>query len=179
MCRVNPIRELAGNYRRGNCADTVRGRRWHRNVVNPTEAIMTALTQSLPAANATRSPLPYYLGAAADFIVGLELALFGPQVARLAMPALDTLLGAEPGAVLRIVGVALLVFALDTVLIARSQGRLGRLRPWIARANLATAALGVIALLVAHAALSPIGIAAVALMSVALLLIGWWQQGHA
>ncbi len=95
------------------------------------------------------------------------------------MPTLDTLFGADPGVVLRIVGVALLVFALDTVLIARSPGRLGRLRPWIARANLATAALGAIALLTTHAALSPIGIAAVALMSVALLLIGRWQQRHA
>lgn len=140
---------------------------------------MTTLTQSLPATHAARSPLPYYLGAAADAVVGLELALFGPQVARLAMPTLDTLFGADPGVVLRIVGVALLVFALDTMLIARSPGRLGRLRPWIARANLATAALGAIALLTAHAAFSPIGIAAVALMSAALLLIGWWQQRHA
>ena len=52
---------------------------------------MTVLTHSLPTAHANRSPLPYYLGAAADVLVGLELALFGPQVAQIAMPALDSL----------------------------------------------------------------------------------------
>ena len=140
---------------------------------------MTALTHSLPAAPATRSPLPYYLGAAADVLVGLELALFGPQVAQIAIPALDSLLGAEPGVVLRVLGVVLLVFALDTVLVARSAGRLGRLRSWIARANLASAALGILLLLTAHAALSPIGIAALAIISVALLVVGLWQQRHA
>ncbi len=140
---------------------------------------MTVLTHSLPAAHATRSPLPYYLGAAADVLVGLELALFGPQVAQIAMPALDSLLGAEPGVALRVLGVVLLVFAIDTVLIARSAGRLGRLRSWIARANLASAALGALVLLTAHAALSSLGVAALAIISVALLVVGLWQQRHA
>ncbi|MCC7548956.1 MAG: hypothetical protein IT532_14440 [Burkholderiales bacterium] len=137
---------------------------------------MTTLTQSVPVSGTSRSSLPFHLGAGADVLVGLELALFGPDVARLTMPALDTLLGADPGSVLRVLGLALIVFAIDTVLVARSHGRLGRLRAWIANANLATAALGALLLLAAHAALSPIGIAAVAAICVALAVIGAWQR---
>ncbi len=44
---------------------------------------MATLTQTLPSASATRSPTPFYLGAAADMLVGLDLAMFGPDVARM------------------------------------------------------------------------------------------------
>jgi len=140
---------------------------------------MTTLTQPVTASSAARPALPFHLGAAADLLVGLDLALFGPDVARLAMPAVEKLLGADPGTVLRVLGVALIVFAIDTVLIARSQGRLARLRGWIANANLASAALGAVVLLTAHAALSSIGFAAVAAISVALAVLGIWQRRHA
>ena len=70
------------------------------------------------------------------------------------IPAVERLLGTDPGMALRALGVVLIVFAIDTLLVARSKGRLGRLRIWIANANLASAALGALLLVTAHAALS-------------------------
>ena len=138
---------------------------------------MSTLTQSIPSsATAARSLAPFYLGAAADIVVGLELALFGPNVAQFLMPTLESLLGAEPGTVLRVLGAALIVFAVDTILIARAQGRLVRLRPWIAKANLVSAALAALLLLAAYPAFSSVGIAAIAAIAVALAAIGVWQH---
>jgi hypothetical protein len=137
---------------------------------------MSTLTQSIPSsAAAARTLAPFYLGAAADIVVGLELALFGPDVAQIMMPSLGSLLGADPGTVMRVLGVVLLVFAVDTILIARSKGRLARLRPWIARANLGSAALAGL-LLAAYPAFSTVGVAAVAVIAVALGVIGLWQH---
>jgi len=138
---------------------------------------MSTLIQSIPSSTTAMRPLaPFHLGAAADIVVGLALALFGPDVAQRMLPTLQSLLGTEPGTVLRVLGIALIVFAVDTIVIARARGRLARLRPWIAKANLASAVLAGVLLLLAYPAFSPIGIAAVAAIAVALVLIGWWQH---
>lgn len=138
---------------------------------------MSTLTQPLPTSTANARRLaPFYIGAAADILIGLELALFGPAIAQLLMPAHEQVLGMPAGTLLRVLGVALIVFAIDTIIVARSRGKLAQFRSWIVKSNFATAAFAVMLLLAAHSAFSTFGIAAIAVIAVALAGIAWWQH---
>lgn len=138
---------------------------------------MSTLTQSLPTSTGNaRSLAPFYLGAAADVVVGLALTLFGPALAQLLMPAHEQVLGMPAGVLLRVLGIALIVFAIDTVIVARSRGTLARFRSWIIKSNFATAAFAMVLLLAAHSAFSAFGIAAIVIIAVALAGIALWQH---
>ncbi len=125
---------------------------------------------------AERNAKAYYAGAAADVAVGTGLVVFAGSIAALVMPGQATILGLPLSSILRFLGVFLLVFAIDTVLIARSQGVLGRFRSWIVAANWVTVALAVAVLALWHALLSPLGIAMVASVALAVGVFASLQQ---
>lgn len=122
---------------------------------------MTTLTHELPLSrNITRKLWPFHVGAFADTLVGLDLVIFAGDIARLLMPEQGTILGFATASVMRFLGAFLILFAIGTVLIARSQGRLARFLCWIVAANWTTVALAVVVIALWHAAFSAMGIAA-------------------
>lgn len=138
---------------------------------------MTTLTHELPLSrNITRKLWPFHVGAAADVLVGLDLVIFAGDIARLLMPEQVTILGFATASVMQVLGVFLILFAIDTVVIARSQGQLARFLSWIVAANWATVALAVVVLALWHAAFSAMGIAAVAIIAVAVGIFAGLQQ---
>lgn len=138
---------------------------------------MSTLTHelSLSRTNGLRQ-WPFHLGAAADVVVGLGLVLFAGNIARLAMPEHDTILGFATSSVMRFLGVFLILFAIETVVLARSQGRLARYLSWIVMANWATVALAIILLAASHSAFSAIGIAALMVVAAAVGIFAFLQQ---
>lgn len=123
-----------------------------------------------------RKPLPFYVGAFADTVVGLGLVALAETITPMILPDHPTILGLTVSAVLRFLGLFLLVFALDTVVVARSNGALGRFRSWIVAANWATVALAVLVLGLWHGALSLLGIALVATIALAVGVFASLQQ---
>jgi hypothetical protein len=110
---------------------------------------------------------PFYVGAVADVAVGLALSLFAADIAHLLMPDQVTILGFATASVMRFLGVFLLLFALETVVVALSQGAMATFRSWVVAANWATVAAAIVVLALWHSAFSAIGIAAVAVVGVA------------
>ena len=138
---------------------------------------MTTLTHEItPSRTNGRTHWPFNVGAAADVIVGLDLAFFADYVARLTMPEQATILGFTTASVMRFLGIFLILFAIETTLIARSQGALGRFRSWIVAANWVTVALAVVVIALWHAAFSAIGMAAAATIAVAVGIFAALQQ---
>jgi len=87
-----------------------------------------------------------------------------------------TILGFTTASVMRFLGIVLILFAIETALIARSQGALGRFRSWIVAANWVTVALAVVVIALWHAAFSAIGMAAAAIVAVAVGIFAALQQ---
>lgn len=138
---------------------------------------MTAFTHEISLSRTNgRKQWPFHVGAVADVLVGLDLVFFADYVAQLTMPEQATILGFATASVIRFLGVFLILFAIDTVLIARSQGTLGRFRSWIVAANWATVAMAVVVIVLWHAAFSAIGIAAVAGIGVAVAVLAFLQH---
>ncbi|HEV8647008.1 MAG TPA: hypothetical protein VGR01_15725 [Burkholderiales bacterium] len=138
---------------------------------------MTTLTHELPLSrNITRKLWPFHVGALADTLVGLDLVIFAGDIARLLVPEQATILGFATTSVMRFLGAFLILFAIDTVVLARSQGRLARFLSWIVAANWATVALAVVVIALWHAAFSVMGIAAVAVIAVAVGIFAALQQ---
>lgn len=138
---------------------------------------MTTLTHELPLSrNITRKLWPFHVGALADTLVGLDLVIFAGDIARLLVPEQATILGFATTSVMRFLGVFLILFAIDTVVLARSQGRLARFLSWIVAANWATVTLAVVVIALWHAAFSAMGIAAVAVIAVAVGIFAALQQ---
>jgi len=123
-----------------------------------------------------RKPLPFYIGAFADTVVGVGLVAFAEVLARMILPDHPTILGIAVSSVLRFLGLFLLVFALDTVVVARSSGALARFRSWIVAANWATVASAVLVLGLWHGSLSLLGIAAVGAIALAVGVFASMQQ---
>lgn len=123
-----------------------------------------------------RTPLPFYVGALADTGVGVGLVSFAEAIAPMILPDHATILGLSVSSVLRFLGLFLLVFALDTVVVARSSGALGRFRSWIVAANWATVAAAVLVLGLWHGSLSLLGIAAVTAIALAVGVFASLQQ---
>lgn len=124
---------------------------------------MSAIAHPTPVSRpATRGLWPFHLGAFANVVVGLDLVLFADHIARLAIPHQATILGFDTASVMRGLGVILIVFAIETVVVARSHGALARLRSWVVAANWATVALAAIVIAIWNGAFSAIGIAAIA-----------------
>lgn len=117
---------------------------------------------------ATRSLWPFYAGAAADTVVGTDLIVFSSTIARLLLPAHETVAGIPTESIMLLLGVFLLLFAAATILAARAHGPLVRFRAWIVAANGATVALALMLSILAFNAFSPIGIGALLLLAVAL-----------
>lgn len=137
---------------------------------------MSTLAHETPLSrSAGRKPTPFYIGAVADVVVGLDLAIFGPQIAQLILPDRATIFGFESASVLRFLGLFLILFAIETIVVARSQGTVGRFRSWIVAANWATVALAVVVLAAAHGAFSIVGIAAVITIAVAVGVFAFLQ----
>lgn len=138
---------------------------------------MTALTHEISLSRTNgRKQWPFHVGAVADVLVGSDLVFFADYVAQLTMPEQATILGFATASVILFLGVFLILFAIDTVLIARSQGRLARFLSWIVAANWATVAMAVVVIALWHAAFSAIGIAAVAIIAVAVGIFAALQQ---
>ncbi|MEX0959495.1 MAG: hypothetical protein WDZ63_09430 [Burkholderiales bacterium] len=138
---------------------------------------MSAIAHSASVSRpASRGLWPFHLGAFADVVVGLDLVLFADHIARLAMPHQATILGFEPESVMRGLGVFLILFAIETVVVARSSGALARFRAWVVAANWATVALAAIVIAFWHGAFSAIGIAGIAAIGLALAVLSTFQQ---
>jgi hypothetical protein len=141
------------------------------------ENSMSAITHSASVPRpAGRDQWPFHLGAFADVVVGIDLVLFADHIARLGMPHQATILGFDTASVMRGLGVFLILFAIETVVVARSTGALARFRAWIVAANWATVALAAIVIAFWHGAFSAIGIAAVAAIGLALAVLSMLQQ---
>jgi hypothetical protein len=137
---------------------------------------MSTLAHESPLSrSAGRKPASFYVGAVADVVVGLDLTIFGPEIARLILPDHVTIRGFESASMMRFLGLFLILFAIETVVVARSQGTLGRFRSWIVAANWATVVLAVVVLAAAHSAFSVLGIAAVVAIVVAVGVIAFLQ----
>lgn len=138
---------------------------------------MTTLTRDMPlSASTKRSLWPFHVGAIADVVVGLDLLAFSDPIAGLILPQRATILGFSSAAVLQALGVFLILFAIETVVVARARGRLAQFRSWIVGANWATVVLAVLVLAVWHAAFSAAGIAVVAVVAAALAVLAALQQ---
>lgn len=124
----------------------------------------------------TRSMWPFHVGAAADVGVGVGLLALAPQIASLILPAHSEVAGLAIAAILRGLGLFLILFALETVVVARAQGTLSKFRSWVVAANWATVALVVVLLIAAGSAFSAIGVAAVAVVGVLVAGITVLQQ---
>jgi hypothetical protein len=118
---------------------------------------------------------PFHVGATADVVVGAGLAVFASPAALLIMPGHAEVLGIPASAILRGLGTFLVLFALETVLVAR-EGVLSRYRSWVVAANWATVALAVALLAAANFAFSAIGLAAIAMIGVFVAAITLLQQ---
>ena len=127
---------------------------------------MSTLTHQLPLSR-NAGLWPFYVGAVADVAVGLALSLFAADIAHLLMPDQVTILGFATASVMRFLGVFLLLFALETVVVAWSQGAMATFRSWVVAANWATVAAAIVVLALWHSAFSAIGIVAVAVVGVA------------
>lgn len=127
------------------------------------------LTAGTATARRPRSPMTsFYAGAAIDLVLGLELMLFGGWFAALMLPDTPQILGLSTALLLRLAGGVLLLFAVDTFIVARSQGRLARFRPAVMAANWVGAALCLGLALLAAPVLSTVGVT----LLVGLALIG-------
>lgn len=118
----------------------------------------------------------FYAGAAVDILLGLDLLLFGGWIAGLLLPGAPELFGLSAAAVLRGLGLALLIVGADTILLARSEGRLGRLLPAIPALNWAFAAALALALIAGFDALSGAGAALVAALAAGSVVFALLQQ---
>jgi hypothetical protein len=119
---------------------------------------------------------PFYFGAAADIGVGVALLLFSGSIAVLMMPDQLAILGFAPASILKFLGAFLIVFAIETIVVARPGGRYARFRSWIVAANWATVALAGVVLVFWHAMFSPLGVGLVAAIAVALTVVAYLQR---
>ena len=124
----------------------------------------------------SRSMWAFHAGAAADVAVGMGLLAVASQIAPLILPTHPEVAGLATAAILRGLGLFLILFALETVVVAKARGMLSKFRSWVVAANWATVALVVVLLLAAGSAFSAIGIAAVAVVGVFVAGITLLQQ---
>lgn len=101
---------------------------------------------------------PFYLNAAIDAVLGLDLLLFAGWIAGLILPGDADIAGIAAPALLRGIGVVLLIAGVETAVMARSPARWRRGLWAIAGLNAAAAALLAADLLFAAGMLSAIGI---------------------
>lgn len=128
------------------------------------------------AENSARSLWPFHVGAAADVAVGVGLLALAPQIGALILPAHSEVAGLAVTGILRALGLFLVLFALETVVVARASGMLARFRSWVVAANWATVGIVVILLAAAGSAFSAIGLAAVAVVGLFVAGITVLQQ---
>lgn len=118
---------------------------------------------------------PFYVGAAADIAVGLDLLVFAPDIAQRVLPGQATVFGFAAESVMRFLGAFLILFAAETILVARPRGGLARFRSWIVAANWATVALAIVVLALWHSLFSAIGILAVGVVGAAVGVLAYLQ----
>jgi hypothetical protein len=143
-----------------------------QRAINP----QTVKENSMNASISPRALWPFHVGAAADVAVGIGLVALAPQVAGLILPAHSEVAGLATAGILRGLGIFLILFAIETVIVARAQGALARFRSWVVAANWATVALVVVLLATVSPAFSAIGIAAVAAIGLFVAGITFLQQ---
>jgi hypothetical protein len=133
-------------------------------------------TMNPTARESSRSLWPFHAGAAADVAVGAGLLALAPQIAALILPSHAEVAGLATAAILRGLGVFLILFAVETVVVAKARGMLSRFRSWVVAANWATVALVAFILVTAGSAFSAIGVAAVAVVGIFVAGITALQQ---
>ena len=136
------------------------------------------MSTSIVAQNSSMPSIawPFYFGAAADIAVGAALLLFSGPIALLMMPDQPAILGFAPASILKFLGVFLIAFAIETIIVARPGGRFARFRAWIVAANWATVALAGVVLVFWHAMFSALGVSLVAAIAVALTVVAYLQR---
>jgi len=124
-----------------------------------------------------RPQLPFHLGAGLDLVLGLDLALFGDRVADLLLPGRAEIFGITAGTFMQALGIVLLLFAAETIVLARAKGGLRRFLPAIPILNGSWVAISLVVVTLWHDALSGAGIGIVLLVA---LLVGALAaaQGH-
>ena len=124
----------------------------------------------------SRTLWAFHVGAAADAAVGAGLLALAPEIATLVLPAHAEVAGLAVSGILRGLGLFLVLFALETVVVARATGMLARFRSWVVGANWATVAIVAALIATAGSAFSVIGLAAVAFVGVFVAGITLLQQ---
>lgn len=139
---------------------------------------MTRRTSEHSTEHATRARTlwPFHLGALADCIAGLGLIAFSKAIAATLLPAHEQLLGFATPSVLQFIGVILILFALETLLVARTSGPLKRFRPAIIAINWATALAALALAVLAFSALPGITVAVLVSMGLALAALATLQR---
>lgn len=118
----------------------------------------TATVTADRIAASTPAAWPFYLGAAVDIVLGFDLLVFTDWIAGTILPGGTAIAGIALPAVLRGIGVVLLVIGLETAVMARNPVR-WRQGLWvIAGLNVVAAASAIADLLFAVAMLSAAGI---------------------
>jgi hypothetical protein len=119
---------------------------------------------------------PFYFGAAADIAVGVALLLFSGPIAAVMMPDQSIISGFAAASILKFLGAFLIVFAIETIIVARPGGRFARFRSWIVAANWATVVLAGVVLVIGHSLFSALGVGLVAAIAVALTVVAYLQR---
>lgn len=140
---------------------------------------MTADTLSATAPGERRrrpTMRAFYIGAAIDLVLGIELLLFADWLAAALLPEQPQLLGLATPVLLRITGLVLLLIAVETVLMARSQGWLRPLLPSVVVLNWASVAACIILLAIGYQALSAFGLAVLTVLGGLGIVLALGQQ---
>lgn len=109
-------------------------------------------------------------------VVGLDLVAFNHPIARPILPHQPTILRFSCAAILQALGVFLILFAIETIVVVRAQVALARFRSWIVVANWASVVMAALILAIWHAAFSAAGIAAVMLTAITVAVLAALQQ---
>lgn len=129
-----------------------------------------------PVAATQEVPTSFYLAAGFDALLGADLVLFSGPIANVALPGRTVLSGLESALAVQILGALLIVFAMETVFLARTKGVFTRFLPvivwcewaWVA----ASAAIGIFAF--AH--LSTLALLAIAIVTVMTAELALFQR---
>lgn len=123
-----------------------------------------------------RFPVPFYIAAAIDALLGFDFIIAGNWIAAQAAPATPAVLGIATSTVVQILGLVLIVFAAETVLAARSSGLMRRLLPLIVGTNWAFVPLCVAFVVFAGSALSTAAIALLLIIAAVTGVLAHAQQ---
>lgn len=131
---------------------------------------------TVPARDTRNSPTSFYLAAGFDALLGFDLIVFSGPIAAAALPETPALFGLETATILQILGILLVVFAAETVFLARTKSRFARLLPAIVWCEWAWVAASVAIGIVAFAAFSTVALVVIAIVAFATAELALFQH---